>query len=163
VFANSAAIFSLLLLVTGAVKVGRPRDVARAIGEMGLPIAWWSGIGIGVVEIAVGVAALLHPNGLLAQGATYAIFAGWVAAALRRDAPLASCGCLGREDTPPSAGHLALNIVAVVVSFAAVTSGPVVLIPGLGGVAQVAVVVVGLFISYIVLTDGARLTGVRGR
>lgn len=160
-FATSAAIFSLLLLVTGVAKIGRPRDVARAIGEAGLAVPWWSGIGIGMIEVAVGIAALFHPGGLLAQGIMYVVFAGWVAAALRLDVPLATCGCLGKDDTPPSAGHLGLNLLAAVVSLAAAGSGPIDLIPGLGGVAQIFSVVVGVFLSYIVLTDGARLGGAR--
>lgn len=160
-FATSAAIFSLLLVVTGVAKIGRPRDVARAITAMGVPVPWWAGFVIGAVEVAIGIGALAHPAGLWAQGIIYLAFAAWVAAALRLDAPLASCGCLGRDDTPPSGGHLALNILAAVLSLAAVTSGPIVLISGLGAVAQALVVVVGLYLSYIVLTDGARLGGAR--
>lgn len=160
-FATSAMIFSLLLLVTGVAKIGRPGDVARAIGEMGLPAPSWSGIVIGVVEVAVGIAAFFHSGGLLAQGLLYVVFAAWVAAALRLDAPLASCGCLGKDDTPPSAGHLTLNILAASLSLAAVGSGPIEFISGIGSVAQIFLVVVGLFVSYIVLTDGARLSGAR--
>ncbi len=34
--------------------------------------------------------------------------------ALLRDAPIASCGCFGKEDTPPSWVHVGVNLVAVV-------------------------------------------------
>jgi hypothetical protein len=37
------------------------------------------------------------------------------------------------------------------------------ILDGIGAVAQVAVIAVGVFLAYIVLTDGARLVGVRGR
>jgi hypothetical protein len=93
----------------------------------------------------------------------YAGFAGWIHLALRRDVPLASCGCLGKDDTPPTWAHLVMNLIASGVSVAAATEGPLMILDGIGAVAQVAVIAVGVFLAYIVLTDGARLVGVRGR
>lgn len=162
-FGTGAAIFSILLLITGAAKIRSPHDIARALGAFGLPVLASLGVTIGVVEIVVGATAMLMPAMLWAQGALYAAFAVWVLLALRRDVPIASCGCLGKEDTPPTGGHLLMNLMAAGLSGAAAREGGPVLLGGLAGVAQTAVVAGGVFLAYIVLTDGARLVGVRGR
>ncbi|HJQ77620.1 MAG TPA: MauE/DoxX family redox-associated membrane protein [Acidimicrobiia bacterium] len=162
-YGTAAAIFSLLLVLTGVAKILSPRDVARAIGALGLPTWTPLGVVIGTVEVGVGVGALLVGAGLWAQGVLYAGFAGWIYLALRREVPLASCGCLGKDDTPPTWAHLVMNLIAVAVSLAAAAAGPVRLIGGLGSIAQLAVVAAGVLLAYIVLTDGARLVGVRAR
>jgi hypothetical protein len=162
-YGTTAAIFSLLLILTGVAKVRAPRDVARAIGALGLPTWTPLGVVIGVVEVAVGALALFSSYAVLAQAVVYAGFAGWIHLALRRDVPLASCGCLGKDDTPPTWAHLVMNLIAAGVSVAAASEGPLMILDGIGAVAQVAVIAVGVFLAYIVLTDGARLVGVRGR
>jgi hypothetical protein len=162
-YATSAAVFSALLILTGLAKVRNPHDVARALGSLGLPSLPWSGLALGLAEIGVGVSAFFLPVGLLAQGILYLAFGIWVFVALRRDVPLASCGCMGKDDTPPTVGHLLMNALAAVLSLLAAGGGPIRLAPGIEGAAQVAVVAVGLFLSYIVLTDGARLAGVRAK
>lgn len=160
-FATAAAMFSVLLIITGVAKIARPHDVERALTGLGLPRIPFAGVLVGLVEVAVGAAAILTGAGLLAQGILYAIFALWILAALRLDVPLASCGCLGRDDTPPSWGHLALNVIAAGVSFGAVSSGPIQLSLGIDGIARIGLVAVGVFLAYVVLTDGARLAGAR--
>ena len=162
-FATSAAIFSLLLVLTGAAKIARPHDVEKALLSLGLPRIPFAGTAVGVAEIAIGIAALFTATGLLLQGLLYLAFVGWVFVALRRDVPLASCGCLGRDDTPPSWGHLVMNTIATVVSLAAAVTGPLALTADLEGITRVVLVGVGVFLAYIVLTDGARLSGVRAR
>ena len=42
----------------------------------------------------------------------YAGFTGFTVWALRRDVPLQSCGCFGKDDTPPTAIHVVYNAVA---------------------------------------------------
>lgn len=162
-YGTTAAIFSLLLVLTGVAKILHPRDVARAIGALGLPIWTPLGVAIGIVEVGIGAVAFFTGVGLWAQGVLYAGFAGWIYLALRREVPLASCGCLGKDDTPPTWAHLVMNLIGVGFSLAGAAEGPVELLGGLGSVAQIAVVAVGVFLAYIVLTDGARLVGVRAR
>lgn len=162
-FATAAVIFSLLLIVTGAAKVVSPHDVERALVGLGLPRIPNAGAVIGLTEIVVGVAAFFSAVALMVQGLAYLVFTIWVFLAMRMDVPLASCGCLGRDDTPPSWGHFALNLMAAAVSAAAAGSGPVAWTFDLEGVTRVVVVAVGLFLAYVVLTDGARLAGVRAR
>jgi len=162
-YGTTAAVFSLLLIVTGVAKIRSPQDVNRALAALGLPSFRSAGLLIGAAEVAVGIAALFAAVGLLAQGILYLGFAIWVLVALRRDVPLASCGCLGKDDTPPTVGHLVMNLIAVAASLGAVAGGPIRLGEGIVGVAQLVVVGVGVFLSYVVLTDGARLVGVRER
>ncbi|MCW2679056.1 MAG: hypothetical protein JWM62_457, partial [Frankiales bacterium] len=40
---------------------------------------------------------------------SYAAFSGFVLLALRRGGVLASCGCFGKADTPPTATHVAVT------------------------------------------------------
>lgn len=163
VFATSAAIFSLLLVITGVAKVVSPHDVERALVALGLPRIPYAGALVGVVEVAVGITALFASVGVMAQGVLYLAFALWVLVALRADVPLASCGCLGKDDTPPSWGHFFLNIIATAVTLGAIGAAPLDLSLDLEGITRIVLVAVGVFLAYVVLTDGARLSGVRAR
>lgn len=159
--AIAAAVFSVLLILTGAVKIVRPHDVQRALVTLGMPRMPGIGIAIGVVELAIGIGALLIPFFLVAQATLYSLFAVWVAVALRSSVPIASCGCLGRADTPPTAAHIVLNVVAAVISVGAIFGDPLASESGLAAVASIVVIATGLFLSYIILTDAAHLEGVR--
>lgn len=162
-FATSAAIFSLLLILTGFAKLRHPGDVETAISALGVPRLRGLGLVIGGFEVVVGLAALLVPSALGLQSLMYLAFAVWVFVALRSNVPLASCGCLGKDDTPPSSAHVVLNVIAAGVSSAAAFGPGLRVIEGVGVVAQFVVVAAGLLAAYIVLTDGARLSGVRAR
>ena len=115
-FATASAIFSLLLIFTGLAKLRRPGDVEIAIAELGLPRMRGLGYVLGGVEVVVGVAAFVIPGAMGLQALLYLMFAAWVFAALRSDAPLSSCGCLGQDDTPPSPAHVVMNVLAAGVS-----------------------------------------------
>lgn len=131
-----------------------------ALGFPSIPLV--GGV-VGVVEVVVGSTALFWGPSLVAQGFLFVVLGIWILAALRREVPIASCGCLGKDDTPPTVAHIVLNAIAASVSLVA-AGGPALRIStGLEGVAQLAVLAVGLFLSYIVLTDGARLSGARSR
>jgi hypothetical protein len=156
-------IFSLLLIITGVAKIVSPHDVERALSGLGLPRIPYAGAIIGLVEVTVGSAAFFSSMALLIQGVLYIAFAVWVFVALRLDVPLASCGCLGRDDTPPSWAHFALNLIGAGVTVAAAVDGPGNWTWGLEGIAAAVVVAVGVFLAYVVLTDGARLAGVRAK
>ena len=45
---------------------------------------------------------------------SYLCFFGIVAVARRRGGPLATCGCFGRPDTPPTALHLVIDLALAV-------------------------------------------------
>lgn len=159
--AMAAAVFSVLLIITGVVKVARPHDVQKALVDLGFPRLPGVGLAIGVAEVIVGIAALAAPPVLAIQGLLYALFAVWVLVALRSSAPIASCGCLGRDDTPPTGSHVFLNVTASLLSFGAFLGTPFVLGVGFEMVAKLLVIGTGVFLSFIILTDAAHLEGVR--
>lgn len=156
-----ASIFSLLLVVTGAAKLRRPNETARAIGHFGTPFALPLTLLLGGSEIVVGAIALIsgQRTWLLIQAGLYAVFLGWVLMALRMDAPLATCGCLGRDDTPPYWGHVILNSFAVVGSLAAAMVGVPVAVSGMATIANLAIIVVGAGLAFALLDQGARAYG----
>ena len=162
-FTVAAAVFSTLLIVTGIAKVLRPDDVARALSEFGLPQIRWIGRSVGLIEVVVGMAALTTRSALAAQAAMYAVFLIWVVAALMRDVPLASCGCLGRPDTPPTTAHALLNGIAVATSLGAFWGDYQFGGELLAVVAQLGVTAVGTWLCYLVLTEAAYVVGVRSR
>lgn len=161
--APTAAVFSLLLIVTGSAKVNRPSDVEKALTSLGLPRIRGVGVLLGLVEVIAGITALFFLRMLVVQGLLYAGFAIWVLVALRSGAPLTSCGCLGRDDTPPTVAHLTLNVLGALVSFGAAAGDPLDLTLGTGGFATGAAILVGVFLAYVILTDAAALSGVRRR
>lgn len=165
-----------LLLAGGAAKVVRPAFTARAMRDMGLrasPAAVRAGA---LAELAVAAGALVGGGGgrLLAGlvALSYAGFAAFVAAALRRGLPLSSCGCFGRDDTPPTPVHLVVNLAAAVIAGAAALTGS-----GAGGLTELsalggsvlgrgaflAAVGAATWLAYAVLTRPTRAPGAPGR
>lgn len=118
-----------LLAAGGALKVRRPGDTARALRVMGLPSSPAIVRAGAAVELAVGVGAGIWGSRSLAAAValSYLGFAAFVWAALRRGAPLSSCGCFGAQDTPPTYVHVVLDLAAAGVA-GAVALGP----PGAG-------------------------------
>jgi uncharacterized membrane protein YphA (DoxX/SURF4 family) len=124
----------VILGAAGAVKVVRPATTAKALAEMGLgapPFAVRAGA---LVELAIAAGALVGGGRPFAAlvAASYAGFATFVLAALRRGTPLSTCGCFGTPDTPPTAVHLGLNLAAAAVALAVALTGS-----GAGGLAEI--------------------------
>ena len=151
-------IAATVLALAGVGKLIDPAPTRGALAAMGLP---WRGPvvpAMAVGEVAVGVAAVAV-GGSLALGALalwYLGFCGFVAIALARRVPLASCGCLGREDTPPTPGHLVVNallaVSALVAAFDPFGSVDQVLADQpAGGVALMAWVAAGVAVVYLIL------------
>jgi len=139
VLAGPFAIAAVLLAAGGAAKAVRPRDTARALTAVGvrfprmLPGRVVVRIG-GAIEAAIGVAALLVGGPVLCAlvAASYLAFAGFVVVALRSGAPISSCGCFGKVDTPPSMVHVVLDVAFAGVAAAAAFTGGVALPDVLG-------------------------------
>lgn len=113
----------LLLMIAGAQKVADAAPTAGALRSAGLPSSDLLVRLLGIAEVAVAVAFLVAggPWPAAFGAAFYAGFAGFVLLALARDIPIASCGCFGKIDTPPSVAHLVLNLGSVaVLSLAAI-------------------------------------------
>lgn len=119
------AIAAVLLAVAGAAKAASPAATAGALRALGLPgRPVWVRIG-GAAEAGLAAAALATgwvPL-VVAVGASYLVFAAFVVAALRAGVPVASCGCLGRVDTPPHALHVVGNLLAAGAALATAATG----------------------------------------
>lgn len=103
-----------LVAVAAVAKLARPGDTARALARAGLPL--------GEVGVRFGAAAELAVAGAVLAGAgrwavgllalSYLGFAGFVGLALVRRWPLATCGCFGEPDTPPTLLHALVCLAA---------------------------------------------------
>jgi hypothetical protein len=81
--------------------------------------------GLGVVEVAVGVAALVRPVPAVgfAVAALYGGFAAFVAYLKLARPQAASCGCAGGHDVPPSWLHVGFNLAAAISGVAVAAIG----------------------------------------
>ena len=102
-----------LLVLAGLPKLGDPSSLVLALRSVGLPARPVIGRLLAAAEMAVGGLALVAPGRLsgVLVAAAYLAFTGFVALALTRGGLLASCGCFGRPDTPPTRSHLAVTAV----------------------------------------------------
>lgn len=108
----------LLLGGAGLVKLVRPHDTAVALRAAGWGLRLSRAelaVRIGAAaELAVATGALLAPGPLPATlvAVSYLGFSGFIATALHRRWPIASCGCFGRPDTVPTKSHVVVNAAA---------------------------------------------------
>jgi hypothetical protein len=121
---------ALLLLLAGLPKIRDPLPLVRALRSVRLPASRLAVRALAAAEVVTGTAALTTGSRLTAAlvATSYAAFTAFVVLALRRGGVLASCGCFGTPDTPPTRAHAALTATAAVAA-AAVALDPV------GGVA----------------------------
>ena len=159
-----------LLVLAGAAKAWRPDDTARAVRSLlprlGLPAARRAVRVLASMESIAGLYALAlpgRPAGVLVA-ASYAAFTAVVLVARRRGGVLASCGCFGRPDTPPTWLHActvaALSALSVPVAATAGHQRVVwSLLAGtpLHGVAMALLVVVATSVGYLLLVGLPRL------
>lgn len=112
---------ALLLVFAGATKAVDPAMTAGALRALRLPSS--------KILVRLGAAAELL-LGLLAViagwvavwwlvAASYLAFAAFVVAALRAGTMLGSCGCFGREDTPPHPLHVVIDVALAATAAAA--------------------------------------------
>lgn len=149
-----------LLVFSGFRKLADPSPTSGALRAAGLPSSRLAVIGLGAVEIGAGSVALLVPEPVWAGtvALVYAGFAGFVGLALSRRWPIASCGCFGKADTPPTWIHLAVNLGGVGGGLAFATIGgpslPSLLSQQpLAGMAYVGFLVVGVYCLYLLLSE----------
>lgn len=103
-----------LLVAAGAAKVRDPLPLMRAMVSAGVPSrpALSPLVRAGAVgEVLLGLLAIGTGSGVAATGvaASYLAFTGFVLLVLRRGGVLASCGCFGKADTPPTRTHVAVT------------------------------------------------------
>jgi hypothetical protein len=117
----------LLLAAAGLAKTREPLSLVRALRAAGLRVrapllARWVRL-LAAVEALLGLAAVVYPGRVLAIGValSYAGFTAFVLRALGSGSPLASCGCFGKVDTPPTPGHVIVTaLLAVAATLVAV-------------------------------------------
>jgi hypothetical protein len=169
-----------LLILAGIAKTVWPDDTARALVLLAsdrftkapsLNLARQT-VRIGaLIEAALGIGALLFPRPVTAAlvAASYALFVSVVAYARRHGGFLATCGCFGKPDTPPTGLHLLLNVIFVAAAIAVTLRPPDVneLVSLLGrqpwnGAPLVLAALVGVWLSYLALSPSSALEAARG-
>lgn len=164
-----------LLVAAGAGKAARPDDTARAMAALlpGAPsfrLLRWSVRMGALAEAALGVLAVVFPRPATAAlvALSYLCFFGVVAFARWRGGPLATCGCFGRPDTPPTALHLVVDLAlagaALAVAASASGHGTLATLlahqPG-AGFPLLFVSAVGVWLTAMALSALAALAGAR--
>jgi hypothetical protein len=164
-----------LLVAAGAAKAARPDDTARAMvtlvpGTPSLLLVRWAVRAGALAEAALGLTAIVFPRPATAAlvALSYLCFSGVVAFARRRGGPLATCGCFGRPDTPPTALHLVIDLALAVAALAVAISAPgqgtlgtlLAQQPG-AGIPLLFVSAVGLWLTALALSALAALAGAR--
>lgn len=116
---------AVLLVVAGVGKLRDPLPLVRALRSARLPAGAVLVRVFAGVEVALGAAAVVLGSRVLAVLVclSYATFTAFVLRARRTGGVLASCGCFGRADLPPTVGH------AVVTAGLAAVAGGVALRP----------------------------------
>ena len=127
--AGPIAIAALLLAVGGVAKARAPGDTARALQAVGIRATFRVVRVAAVLEIVVGLGALLvgGPVFVALVAVSYLAFTVFVVQALRGGTPISSCGCFGKVDTPPSVVHVVLDTAFAGVAVAAAFVGGVAL------------------------------------
>lgn len=121
-----ALVAAALLALAGAQKLLDPTMAVGALRAMRIPSSPWL-VRVGsAVELALGVAAITVGGAVLwaAVALSYVAFAAFVAAALRGGTMIGTCGCFGREETPPHWSHIVLNIGLAGVATATAVQSP---------------------------------------
>lgn len=141
--------FSGLLVAAGVAKGIAPQAAAGALRGMRLPSSTWLVRLLGFGEVTIGL-SVLSGTAIASAGLTFAYggFAVFVAIALYHDLPIGSCGCFGKDDTPPTWVHVAFNLVGTGVAVAT-------LVDPIGSTAEWSAELGALTIPYLILTAAA--------
>lgn len=155
--AQAVATIALGLLgASGVAKLTDPEPTTGAMGTAGLPSSNTLSRLLGSVEIAGAVLALaLGGLAVMPAALLYATFAVFTTLALRRKIPLQSCGCFGREDTPPTWLHVGYNVVSALALGALALGGAPALewgMPPLDLAIYLAFGAIGVYASFLLLT-----------
>jgi hypothetical protein len=110
---------ALVLAWSGAAKLRRPGQLVRALGTAGLPARPGAVRLIASAELGLGTLGLIRPTAAVAAavGLAYLGFAGFLSFLLVAKPAIATCGCAGDRQVPPSWLHVALDAIAVASAF----------------------------------------------
>lgn len=119
---------ALLLVVAGVAKAMEPLPLARALRVAGFPVRGrllTPLVRVGAaLEALIGGVAVVAPSAVTAGlvAASYAVFTVFVVRALRSGSPLATCGCFGGSDTPPTVVHAVVTAALAAIAVGVATS-----------------------------------------
>ncbi len=145
----------VLLAASGVSKALDPDPTRGALKAARLPSSSPAVVLLGVVEVLAAIVGIVIGGWWLAPAAIlYLGFSGFTFAAVRGRIPVQSCGCFGREDTPPTALHIVYNLIATAaLGYLAVTDRSAV--PWAGPAVELALYLafglIGGYLSYLVL------------
>lgn len=110
-----------LLALAGAQKLIDPTMTVGALRALRLPASPLAVRAGSAAELALGVAAMSVGGPALwwLVAASYVAFTGFVVVALRSGTMIGSCGCFGREETPPHPVHVGVNLALAAAAAAA--------------------------------------------
>jgi hypothetical protein len=115
----------VLLAASGVAKALDPNPTRGALKAVRLPSSSAAVVLLGVLEVLSAIVGIAVGGRWLAPAAAlYLGFALFTVAAVRGNLPVQSCGCFGREDTPPTVIHIVYNLAATAaIGFLALTGG----------------------------------------
>lgn len=149
---------AVLLALAAPGKWRRPDDTVLALRAVGLPASRAAVRVLAVGELALATAVVLVPSPpvLALLAVAYLFFGAFVLLALRSGTALATCGCFGRPDTPPTRVHLGVVLAASLAGAGAAVTGSsslaeVVASPW-GGLPLLAAVAVGAWLAWAALS-----------
>lgn len=151
-----AAISLGLLAASGVAKLADPAPTTGAMRTAGLPASRSISYVLGVLEAVSATAALAFGGlSLVAAAILYLAFGVFTFAAVRNRIPIQSCGCFGREDTPPNVVHVVYNLAAAGAITATAGLGVVPVdwsLPSVDLVLYLGFAAMGVAASYLLLT-----------
>jgi uncharacterized membrane protein YphA (DoxX/SURF4 family) len=166
--AGPFAIAAAILVVSGTAKLARPDQTVDALRAATLPASKPAVATIAVGELAAGLSALVigGPWPAIAVLGLYLGFLAFILISRTRGADVGGCGCLGaRSDTPPGAIHVTFNLIAALAAAIAIIAAvpditTIVTDDALDGMAYIAFVGLGTWLSVVLLTDLPRLNSI---
>ena len=155
-----ALVVAALLALAGAQKLVDPTMTVGALRALGLPSSPLLVRAGAAGELALGVASVVVGGAALwwCVAASYVAFAVFVVTALREGTMLGSCGCFGRDDTPPHWSHVVLDVVLAGVAAAVALRSPEAPLDALAdepgqAVVLVALSAIGLYLLYAAFVE----------
>ena len=156
VAAAVAAIALGLLGLAGVAKMADPVPTVGALRAARLPSSKSVVRTLGLVELVAAVVGLVLGAPWVTGGVVlYAGFTAFTWLALRADLPIQSCGCFGREDTPPSWFHFGFNVVSLIALGVVSITGTAVIPTGDSIailIAYLVFVAIGVYLAYLLLS-----------
>lgn len=157
VVAQAVASIALGLIGTaGVAKLIDPDPTSGALAAARLPSGRLLARAIGLLEIAAAITGLALGGGAVVVAAVlYAGFALFTLSGVLEQRPIQSCGCFGRDDTPPSWIHVGYNVIAAIsLAWIAVAGMPAIPWDSAGAkpFLYIAFAAVGTYASYLVLS-----------